>query len=109
MASTSRRFKVSSLIRRAHPYQDPSNNHHSEAKQHYLGEPNDCNDSRMARQGISSGGPYLALKLVGECGTDVSAWPGHRTFLLDPHSKMPNMNLTRMEAGDIAAYIHRLQ
>jgi hypothetical protein len=22
-------------------------------------------------------GPYLALKLVGECGTDLSAWPGH--------------------------------
>jgi mono/diheme cytochrome c family protein len=31
------------------------------------------------------------------------------TFLLDPHSKMPNMNLSRIEAGDIAAYIHRLQ
>jgi len=31
------------------------------------------------------------------------------TFLLDPHSKMPNMNLSRTEAGDIAAYVHRLQ
>jgi mono/diheme cytochrome c family protein len=31
------------------------------------------------------------------------------TFLLDPHSKMPNMNLSRSEAGDIAAYIHQLQ
>jgi hypothetical protein len=30
-------------------------------------------------------------------------------FLLDPHSKMPNMNLSRTEAADIAAYIHRLQ
>jgi mono/diheme cytochrome c family protein len=31
------------------------------------------------------------------------------TFLLDPHAKMPNMNLSRIEAGDIAAYIHELQ
>jgi mono/diheme cytochrome c family protein len=28
-------------------------------------------------------------------------------FLLDPHAKMPNMNLTRDEAADIAAYIDR--
>jgi mono/diheme cytochrome c family protein len=26
-------------------------------------------------------------------------------FLLDPHPKMPNMSLTRPEAGDLAAYI----
>jgi mono/diheme cytochrome c family protein len=26
-------------------------------------------------------------------------------FLLNPHPKMPDMNLTRIEAGDIAAYI----
>lgn len=26
-------------------------------------------------------------------------------FLLDPHPKMPNMNLTRREAADLAAYI----
>jgi mono/diheme cytochrome c family protein len=31
------------------------------------------------------------------------------TFLLDPHSKMPNMNLSRTEAADIVAYIRRLQ
>jgi len=31
------------------------------------------------------------------------------TFLLDPHAKMPNMNLSRIEAGDIAAYIARLR
>jgi mono/diheme cytochrome c family protein len=30
-------------------------------------------------------------------------------FLLDPHSKMPNMNLTRNEAGDIVAYIGTLR
>jgi mono/diheme cytochrome c family protein len=26
-------------------------------------------------------------------------------FLLDPHPKMPDMNLSRNEAGDLAAYI----
>ena len=30
-------------------------------------------------------------------------------FLLDPHAKMPNMNLSRTEAADIAAYIGRLK
>jgi mono/diheme cytochrome c family protein len=35
--------------------------------------------------------------------------PGLVTFLLDPHAKMPNMNLTRVEAGDIAAYIGTLR
>jgi mono/diheme cytochrome c family protein len=34
---------------------------------------------------------------------------GVTTFLLDPHAKMPNMNLTRFEAGDIAAYIGKLR
>jgi mono/diheme cytochrome c family protein len=29
-------------------------------------------------------------------------------FLLDPHPKMPSMSLTRMEAGDLAAYIGSL-
>ncbi len=29
-------------------------------------------------------------------------------FLLDPHPKMPNMSLTRMEAADIVAYIATL-
>ena len=31
------------------------------------------------------------------------------TFLLDPHAKMPNMNLSRNEAGDIAAYVSKLR
>lgn len=31
------------------------------------------------------------------------------TFLLNPHSKMPNMNLSRIEAGDIAAYVAKLK
>jgi mono/diheme cytochrome c family protein len=30
-------------------------------------------------------------------------------FLLDPHPKMPDMSLTRFEAGDIAAYIATLR
>jgi mono/diheme cytochrome c family protein len=30
-------------------------------------------------------------------------------FLLDPHPKMPNMQLTRAEAADIAAYIGTLK
>jgi mono/diheme cytochrome c family protein len=34
---------------------------------------------------------------------------GLTTFLLDPHAKMPNMNLTRFEAGDIAAYMSKLR
>jgi mono/diheme cytochrome c family protein len=35
--------------------------------------------------------------------------PGLVTFLLDPHAKMPNMNLTRSEANDIAAFIGTLR
>jgi mono/diheme cytochrome c family protein len=31
------------------------------------------------------------------------------TFLLDPHAKMPNMSLSRIEAGDIVAYIATLK
>ena len=34
---------------------------------------------------------------------------GMLTFLLNPHSKMPDMNLTRIEAGDIAAYVAKLK
>jgi mono/diheme cytochrome c family protein len=30
-------------------------------------------------------------------------------FLLDPHPKMPDMSLTRFEAGDLAAYIATLK
>jgi hypothetical protein len=31
------------------------------------------------------------------------------TFLLNPHAKMPNMSLTRIEANDIAGYIRTLR
>jgi len=34
---------------------------------------------------------------------------GLMTFLLNPHAKMPNMNLSRLEAGDIAAYVAKLR
>jgi hypothetical protein len=34
---------------------------------------------------------------------------GLMTFLPDPHAKMPDMNLSRIEAGDIVAYIARLR
>jgi mono/diheme cytochrome c family protein len=34
---------------------------------------------------------------------------GLATFLLNPHAKMPNMSLTRIEANDIAAYIRTLR
>jgi mono/diheme cytochrome c family protein len=34
---------------------------------------------------------------------------GLTTFLLDPHAKMPDMNLTRFEAADIAAYVGTLK
>jgi mono/diheme cytochrome c family protein len=30
-------------------------------------------------------------------------------FLLDPHPKMPNLSLSRAEAGDLAAYIGSLK
>jgi mono/diheme cytochrome c family protein len=30
-------------------------------------------------------------------------------FLLEPHPKMPNMGLSRIEAGDLAAYIETLK
>jgi transposase len=37
-------------------------------------------------------GPYLALKLVGECGTDLTAWPSAKHFTswlaLAPHNKI---------------------
>jgi mono/diheme cytochrome c family protein len=34
---------------------------------------------------------------------------GLMTFLINPHAKMPNMNLTRFEAADIAAYVNKLR
>jgi Transposase IS116/IS110/IS902 family len=34
----------------------------------------------VAGEKIHGLGPYLALKLVGECGTDLSAWPSAKHF-----------------------------
>ncbi len=34
---------------------------------------------------------------------------GLATFLLNPHAKMPDMNLTRFEIADIAAYVARFK
>ncbi len=34
---------------------------------------------------------------------------GLARFLLDPHAKMPNMNLSRTEAADLAAYVASLK
>ena len=34
---------------------------------------------------------------------------GLQTFLLNPHANMPDMNMTRIEAGDIAAYVAKLK
>jgi hypothetical protein len=31
------------------------------------------------------------------------------TFLINPHAKMPNMNLTRFDAADIAAYVSKVR
>ncbi len=46
--------------------------------------------------------------------TEIAKRPGFDAsqiamFLLDPHPKMPNMSLTRIEAGDLAAYIASLR
>jgi transposase len=41
---------------------------------------------------INGLGPYLSLKLVGECGTNLSAWPSAKHFTswlaLAPHNKI---------------------
>src|SRR4029450_10177506 len=60
-------------------------------------------------------GPYLALKLVGECGTDLSAWPSAKHFTswlgLAPSTKRPGGKvpsaLTR-RSGNRAASLLRL-
>ena len=46
-------------------------------------------------------GPYLALKLVGECGTDLSAWPSAKHFTswlgLAPTTRSPEARFCRRE------------
>jgi mono/diheme cytochrome c family protein len=56
------------------------------------------------QQGTTGEAPPFA-SIAGRPGFD----SGRLTvFLLDPHPKMPNMSLTRIEAGDLAAYIASL-
>jgi hypothetical protein len=47
----------------------------------------------------------LGKSLIGRIFSE----SGLVTFLLNPHAKMPNMSLTRIEANDIAAYIRTLR
>ena len=60
-------------------------------------------------------GPYLALKLVGECGTDLSAWPNAKHFTswlgLAPHNKISGgkvLSSRTRRSGNRAASLLRL-
>jgi hypothetical protein len=48
-------------------------------------------------------GPYLALKLVGECGTNLAAWPSAKHFTswlaLAPHNKISGGKVCRRKRG----------
>ena len=58
-------------------------------------------------------GPYLALKLVGECGTDLTAWPSAKHFTswlaLAPHNKISGGKVlssrTRRTSNRVAALL----
>jgi transposase len=60
-------------------------------------------------------GPYLALKLIGECGTDLSAWPSAKHFTswlaLAPHNKISGgkvLSSRTRRSGNRAAALLRL-
>jgi mono/diheme cytochrome c family protein len=55
------------------------------------------------RQAMTEAPPFASIANRPDFDTNRLAF-----FLLDPHPKMPNMSLTRTEAGDIAAYIASL-
>ena len=55
------------------------------------------------RQGTTEAPPFASIATRPDFDTNRLVF-----FLLDPHPKMPNMSLTRTEAGDIAAYIASL-
>jgi mono/diheme cytochrome c family protein len=55
------------------------------------------------RQGTTEAPPFASIASRPGFDTNHLAF-----FLLEPHPKMPNMSLTRIEAGDIAAYIASL-
>jgi mono/diheme cytochrome c family protein len=48
--------------------------------------------------------PFATVAKRTEFNAEIIAF-----FLLDPHPKMPNMQLSRAEAADIAAYISTLK
>jgi len=48
--------------------------------------------------------PFAAIAKIDGFGADKIA-----QFLLDPHPRMPDMQLTRQEAQDLAAYIASLK
>lgn len=52
------------------------------------------------KSGNTQAPPFSAI--AGKPGFDAAKVT---LFLLDPHPKMPNMNLSRSEAADLAAYI----
>jgi hypothetical protein len=60
-------------------------------------------------------GPYLALKLVGECGTNLAAWPSAKRFTswlaLAPHNKISGgkvLSSKTRRTGNRAASLLRL-
>ena len=55
------------------------------------------------RQASTEAPPFATIARRPDFDTNRLAF-----FLLDPHPKMPNMSLTRLEAADIAAYIAAL-
>ena len=63
-----------------------------------------CHVVASDQQGVTSEAPpFVTIARKPDFNTERLAF-----FLLDPHPKMPNMSLTRIEAADLAAYIGSL-
>jgi mono/diheme cytochrome c family protein len=60
-----------------------------------------ASDQRQASADVA---PFASIARRGDFNAAQLAF-----FLLDPHPKMPNMSLSRAEAGDLAAYIASLK
>ena len=62
------------------------------------------------QNGLATGGHHGSTESRRPDGRD-RAFSANRLafFLLDPHPKMPDMQLTRVEAQDLAAYIKGLR
>jgi mono/diheme cytochrome c family protein len=60
-----------------------------------------ASDQRQASADVA---PFASVAQRGDFNAAQLAF-----FLLDPHPKMPNMSLSRAEAGDLAAYIATLK